>query len=137
LRYIKSLDEATKAVTDCCALKHNFLSYGIVIYVPVTDSDSTGWEGQQQKKTNLGSDASYKIDLSNVIASEKKKLCPRILLLSTWADVKFGFAGAERVAQYLSCFRWKELGRILLPLMTFPKLTLMPNLKYLRVGNLT
>ena len=100
LRYIKSLDEATKAVTDCGALKHNFLSYGIVIYVPVTDSDSTGGEGQQHKRTNLGSDASYKIDLSNVIASEKKKLCPRILLLSTWADAKFGFAGAGQIVQY-------------------------------------
>ena len=98
-RYIKSLDEALKAVTDCGAQKSKFLSYGTVIYVPVTTSDGTSGEVQQPKKMKLESNASFKIDFGSSIASEKKKLCPRIILLSTWADAKFGFAGAGRIIQ--------------------------------------
>ena len=113
-RYIKSLDEALKAVTDSGSLKHKFLSYGTVIYIPVTDLDCNSGDGQQHKKTRLESDTSYTIDFGGSIASEKKKLCPRILMLSTWADAKFGFAGAGLARQCPSCFRWKAYCRTLM-----------------------
>lgn len=78
-QYVKNLSEAIKIVADSGASKVRYLSYGTVIFVPEAKQDA------------LAGDSS--IDYGTAVATNKKNRCPRVLLMSTWADAKFGFVG--------------------------------------------
>ena len=78
-KYVKNLAEAIKIVADSGASRVRYLSYGTVIFVPEVKHDS------------LAGDSS--IDYGTAVATNKKNRCPRVLLMSTWADAKFGFVG--------------------------------------------
>lgn len=78
-QYVKNLAEAIKIVADSWASKVRYLSYGTVIFVP------------EAKQDTIAGDAS--IDYGTALATNKKNRCPRMLLMSTWADAKFGFVG--------------------------------------------
>jgi hypothetical protein len=78
-QYVKNLAEAIKIVADSGASKVRYLSYGTVIFVP------------EAKQNTLPGDCS--IDYGTAVATNKKNRCPRVLLMSTWADAKFGFVG--------------------------------------------
>lgn len=77
-RYIRTLDEALETVSGSGASRIRHISYGTVIYTPPLN-------GKGEDITT--------IDFGSEIASDKKLVCPRILLVSTWTDSKLGFPG--------------------------------------------
>ena len=77
-RYIKSLEEADEILSASGASRIRHISYGTVIFAPPFSG-----KGEEISR----------IDFGSKIATDKKLVCPRILLLSTWTDGKFGFAG--------------------------------------------
>ena len=77
-RYVDSSTEASDLVSRSGAPKLRYTSYGTVIYVPPPNAEA---------------EEIVKIDFGQEEADGKKHVCPRVLLISTWADGKFGFAG--------------------------------------------
>lgn len=77
--YVRNLADAIKIVSDSGASKVRFLSYGTVIFIPEVKDDK--YVGDSN------------IDYGTAEATEKKRRCPRVLLMTTWADAKFGFVG--------------------------------------------
>ena len=90
-QYVRYLAEATKIVADSRASKVRYLSYGTVIFVPEAKDD-----------TRFGDS---NIDYGTAEATNKKNSCPRVLLMTTWADAKFGFVGSLRIESVQLCMR--------------------------------
>ena len=80
-QYVKNLAEAIRTVADSRASTVKYSSYGTVIFVPELEDD-----------TRTGD---FSIDYGTAEATDKKSRCPRVLLITTWADAKFGFVGLQ------------------------------------------
>ena len=72
------MEEADEIVLASGASRIRHMSYGTVIYTPPFSG-----RGEEVARIDFGSE----------IATKKQLFCPRILLISTWTDGKFGFAG--------------------------------------------
>ena len=77
-RYFRSMEEADEIVLASGASRIRHMSYGTVIYTPPFSG-----RGEEVARIDFGSE----------IATKKQLFCPRILLISTWTDGKFGFTG--------------------------------------------
>jgi hypothetical protein len=77
--YVSKLGEALEILENSRASKIRLFSYGTVVYIPATAAN-------EDVPTNS-------MDFGPNCSSDKKRLCPRVLLISTWSDAKFGFVG--------------------------------------------
>jgi ADP-dependent phosphofructokinase/glucokinase len=84
-QYVRKLDEALEILENSRASKIRLFSYGTVIYIPPSAT--------HKDDPSVSSTETNSIDFGTSCASDKKSRCPRVLLVSTWSDAKFGFVG--------------------------------------------
>lgn len=84
-QYVSKLDEALEILENSRASKIRLFSYGTVVYIPASDMDKDALSTSAMQTNSM--------DFGSGPASDKKRLCPRVLLISTWSDAKFGFVG--------------------------------------------
>lgn len=92
--YVRKLEEAFEIIENSRASQIRYSSYGTVIYVPATTSNEVV-PNEHEKKDSSNLLESNAIDFGTGVASDKKNLCPRVLLITTWSDAKFGFVGTS------------------------------------------